>query len=96
MCKTYDEMIIKWAGRNSRQRRGSTKVSLVTCRAAGRVLDTQRSLTPTTLIFPPTIVGFIYFKTGKTGRNYFNFRKKNVLLFEKIILENPENLEKLL
>ena len=38
MCKTYDEMIIKWAGRNSRQRRGSTKVSLVTCRAAGRVL----------------------------------------------------------
>ena len=39
MCKTYDEMIIKWAGRNSRQRRGSTNVSLVTCRAAGRVLN---------------------------------------------------------
>ena len=50
MCKTYDEMIIKWAGRNSRQRRGSTKVSLVTCRAAGRVLHTQRSLTLTTLL----------------------------------------------
>ena len=50
MCKTYDEMIIKWAGRNSRQRRGSSKVSLVTCRPAGRVLQTQRSLTPPTLI----------------------------------------------
>ena len=36
MCKTYDEMIIKWAGRNSRQRRGSSEVSLVTCRAGGR------------------------------------------------------------
>lgn len=32
MCKTYDEMIIKWAGRNSRQRRGSTRVSLVLSR----------------------------------------------------------------